>query len=341
MMNRFKAKQFLYRSTQILPFAAVGKFCPIKFIFPFYHTVSDEIPPHAKHLYRIVSVSQFKKDLEFLLKHFSPATFDDVKNFVASGKRQPKPSFFLSFDDGARECSDIVCPILKQKGIQAAFFINPAFIGNQILSHRHKISLILEKLASAPPSKLNEIARLLGINSGKAPAIYARIKSMTIRDIQTIDEVANFIGLDFGQYLHEKQPSMDWAQIGELQANGFLVGSHSYSHPEFYKLGEEEKETEITLAFRAIEENLNPPLKIFAFPFTDEKISDSFFDFIRSEGVEISFGTAGLKNDPQPGHIQRIAMDDGPLKSAEQIIRSEYAYYLLKSLFGKNSINRK
>lgn len=326
----------------MLPFSAVKSFSPVKFIFPFYHIISDKIPVHAKHLYRIVSASQFKKDLEFLLKHFSPATFDDVKNFVVSGKRQLKPSFFLSFDDGARECYEIVYPILKQKGIQAAFFINPEFVGNHKLFHRHKISLILEKLASTPPDSLGEIARLLGIGSGKVSSIYTRIKSMTIRDIQAIEEVANFIGLDFGQYLRENQPSMDWGQIRELQANGFLIGSHSFSHTEFYLLGEGEQKNQLSLANRSLDENIHPEERIFAFPFTDDKIADSFFDFIYNSGnAEISFGTSGLKNDPQPRHIQRIAMDDGRLGSAEQIIRSEYAYFLLKSFFGKNSINRK
>ena len=57
--------------------------------------------------------------------------------------------------------------------------------------------------------------------------------------------------------------------------------------------------------------------------------------------MEISFGTSGIKLDETQGHIHRIPMELSGFNGAEAIIRSEYFYYLGKSLFGKNLVKRR
>jgi len=55
--------------------------------------------------------------------------------------------------------------------------------------------------------------------------------------------------------------------------------------------------------------------------------------------MDMTFGTSGIKKETQPNHIHRIAMEDS-IKNAERIIREEYAYFCLKSIFGKNTTKR-
>jgi len=55
--------------------------------------------------------------------------------------------------------------------------------------------------------------------------------------------------------------------------------------------------------------------------------------------LDISFGCAGLKDDMFKQHFQRIPMEnDG--RTAENIIKFEYLYYILKKLAKKNAIKR-
>ena len=81
--------------------------------------------------------------------------------------------------------------------------------------------------------------------------------------------------------------------------------------------------------------------KLFAFPFTDHGVTKAFFENIFSDGkVDFSFGGAGIKKDIHPRQLQRIPME-GWNASAEQILKSEYLYYLLRAPLGKNATVRK
>jgi hypothetical protein len=80
--------------------------------------------------------------------------------------------------------------------------------------------------------------------------------------------------------------------------------------------------------------------KLFAFPFTDYGVSRAFFDRIFENGkVDFSFGGAGIKRDIHPRQFQRVPME-GWDATAEQILKSEYLYYLLRAPLGKNTILR-
>ena len=80
--------------------------------------------------------------------------------------------------------------------------------------------------------------------------------------------------------------------------------------------------------------------KIFAFPFTDYKITNAFFDKIEQNQIyDLSFGTSGLKTDLIKFNLQRIPMEINNL-SANEIIKTEYFYYFLKSFINKNIIKR-
>lgn len=309
-----------------------------KFIFPFYHLISDDQPDYIKNLYKAVSVKQFETDLEFLLKHYQPATTEDLIEFIRNHKKSSKPYFFLSFDDGMRECYDVVFPILKQKGIQAAFFINTAFVDNKELFYRHKISLIIEKVKAL--KAVPELNELICRKTNSQHELILQLNKLKYSEQELINKAGKLVGIDFNDYLKEHQPFMTLEQIRELQANGFLIGSHSHDHPKFWEIIETERKQQLIDSFDYIDQNLQPEIRAFAFPFTDYEIPASFFKFL-SEKIkpDITFGTAGIKKDTIANHIQRIPMDEN-LKPAKRIIREEYAYFGLKALFNKNIITR-
>jgi len=308
------------------------------FIFPFYHLISDDQPVHAENLYTPVSVQQFLRDLDFLLNNFLPASLDDVLEFIHTGKKTSKPCFYLSFDDGLRECYEIVYPVLQKKGLKAAFFINPAFTDNKELFFQQKISLIIDKIrrSGVPP----QLAEGTGSQEASKHRIIRKISSLDYPDKERIDQTGVMCGVNFQEYLKEKKPFMTLEQIRELQNEGFLIGSHSYDHPRFWKISEQEREQQLIKSFHFLEENIHPGIRAFAFPFSDIHIPASFFRFLtKTIHLDVSFGTAGIKRDASPNHLQRIPMDTCS-KPAERTVREEYAYFAVKKLFRKNTLNR-
>jgi peptidoglycan/xylan/chitin deacetylase (PgdA/CDA1 family) len=313
-----------------------------QFIFPFYHTVSNTEIPHIRNLYPVCTEKQFRSDLDFLLSKYQPATFTDVLNFVKNGRKSSKPYFFLSFDDGFAECATVIAPILKEKGIEAAFFVNPAFIDNPDFSHRQKISLIIEKMVTSNETKLEEIRQFVLIENSSVDFLVQALKKFTFKDEELIDKIATIFNLNFKQLAAQIKPYLTQEQLKKLHSEGFIIGSHGFDHSEFQLLTTEEMKQQVEKSFTYLESNLNIENRIFSFPFTDHEIPRSFFNYLQNKtNVVASFGTAGLKNDEVSNHIQRIPAELEGFDSARQIIRAEYFYYLAKVLAGKNQILRK
>lgn len=336
-MRQF-VKNLSYFLSKPLSLNFIRKLSGENFIFPFYHVVTDNPPAYIKNLYHTIPVSHFLNDLDFLLKNYKPATKQDLLNFIQNSKKSSTPYFFLSFDDGMRECYEVVYPILKQKGLEAAFFINPAFVDNKDLFYRHKINLIIEKIKESNFS--SELANILQLNSSSKKELIKKACQLSYSETEKINRACEISGVNIQDYLKNHNPFMTMEQIQELQDNGFIIGSHSYDHPKFWEITEGEMQGQLNKSLNFIDKYIQPTIRSFAFPFSDIEVPESFFRFIFEElELDMSFGTAGIKKDPQQNHIQRIPMDV-KLKSAERIIREEYAYFGIKSLFTKNTIIR-
>lgn len=104
-----------------IPFSILGKLTRTNLIIPYYHIVNDNEASHIKHLYGYKNIKQFKDDVDFLLKSYSPICLHDLLGNLKTGISLPKKAFLLTFDDGLREMHDVVAPILLEKGISAPF----------------------------------------------------------------------------------------------------------------------------------------------------------------------------------------------------------------------------
>jgi peptidoglycan/xylan/chitin deacetylase (PgdA/CDA1 family) len=285
------------------------------FIIPFYHVVSDEECPHIRHLYGYKSVKRFEEDIDYLARHYQPVGADALPDIVA-GKYKGKRIMLLTFDDGLRQMYDIVAPILLRKGIPAVFFLNTDFIDNKGLMFRYKASLAWDLVTDK--QKLTN----------------------AISDTQVMEQLTSVITDRFAVFLREYKPYMTTTQIQSLLSEGFTIGAHSSSHPYYEYLSLDEQLDETLGSLDILAKDFGITQRLFAFPFTDHGVSKSFFDRIFAEGkVDFSFGGAGIKNDVHPRQFQRIPME-GWSAGAEQTLKSEYLYYMLRGPLGRNTIQR-
>ena len=65
--------------------------------------ISDEEKLLVKHLYAYKNTNEFKKDMDYLLKHYAPVDLFDILDFVKYGRPLPEAAFLLTFDDGFRD----------------------------------------------------------------------------------------------------------------------------------------------------------------------------------------------------------------------------------------------
>lgn len=336
-------RNFLYPISQLFPLRLLIYLTGQKLILPSYHLVSDEDVPHIKHLYPVRDTITFKKDIEYLLKYYEPLSLNDIKEIITGDKILTKPSFYLTFDDGLKQISELVTPILNQYGLTATFFLNSAFIDNRDLMFRYKASLIIDSLINQKHSRatIQKAYELVNANEITIQSISASIKNVKYNHAYLLDQIAGILQIDFNEFLKNYKPYLEREQLNKLIAEGFTIGAHSIDHPEYRYISKEEQIRQTQESIQRVNEYFKPAIKTFAFPFNDTSVSKSFFETIFNKKIiDLSFGGAGLKKDSFKNHLQRIPMERTTY-SAEKVLKGEYLYYLLKAPLGKNYIRRR
>ena len=326
----------------IVPFSLLKKVMRTNLIIPLYHIVSNDEILHIKHLYGHKNIKQFKDDIDFLLKHFSPIDLFDLLKSLNSGSSLPKRSFLLTFDDGFREIYDVIAPIISEKGVPATFFINSAFIDNKNLCFQHKASILVEHFERSMSLGLRKkIREVLLNNEVEFNDIKSGILSITYRKKHLIDEIAQLMNVDFNDYLSKNNPYLTSDQINGLINDGFAIGAHSIDHPLYSLLSLEDQLYQTIESVKLIRERFCLDYSAFAFPHSDNMVSKKFFVELYNSGlVDVTFGTSGMIKDCVPNNLQRFSMEK-PLMPAERIIASQFARKFYRLITGRGKIKRR
>lgn len=316
-----------------LPFSQVKNISSMP-IIPLYHAVSEQPSVYVKHVGIWRSIEQFKADIAFLVKHYEPVSIEDI----FTGKSTKKIPFHLTFDDGLKECIDWVLPILEKEGIPATFFVNSAFVDNQALFYRFQASLIIEQGITNQETFISIQNWLRERQFSKSWEKH--LLAINYQNRESLEELAHLLGLDFNQQLKELPCYMTLNDLKSLQNKGFSIGAHSVDHPRYDTLCLEDQLQQTIDSLRFVQSKLKPTIRTFAFPFTDFRISQSFFkQLANSDCCDLSFGCAGLKKERINTHLQRIPFDEEEYTVKQKLTR-EYLYYLMKMPIRKNTFVR-
>lgn len=310
----------------------VANFIPGKTLFrgktpaflPFYHVVSNHNLLHIKN-YPFRNVNQFERELDYFLKYFKPVTLQEIKE-----QHTKRNIFHLSFDDGLKECAEIVAPLLLKKGIPATFFVNTAFVGNRQLFHKYKASLLVTEMQQTQDKFA---ARFLKENNTNEN----QLLSLSFQQQNILDELAEILHLNFADFLAKQQPYLSLAQLKDLQNMGFSIGAHSENHTEFWEISKEEQFKQVKKSVEWVAKNVQPELNVFSFPFTDDGVSEQLIQRLFDENIcDLTFGTAGLKYDKIPGHFQRYPVEiPGDFKPN---VKAEFVYFYLRKWINKATV---
>jgi peptidoglycan/xylan/chitin deacetylase (PgdA/CDA1 family) len=110
-----------------------------------------------------------------------------------------------------------------------------------------------------------------------------------------------------------QEPLCSWQDLGELQAAGVSIQSHSATHRGFSWLDASERERELLRSKQALEEILATRVEVFAFPYGDDKVDPAELEALfRRTGYRAAclFG-GGANRLPigDPYRLQRIAIE--------------------------------
>jgi peptidoglycan/xylan/chitin deacetylase (PgdA/CDA1 family) len=307
-------------------------------LLPLYHAVAAEAPAHLRHLYPVRTPAQFARDLDFLLAHFQPLTPAGLVALARDNRLPAEPSFLITFDDGLGSFATEAAPLLAERGLTAICFLNPAFVDNRALMHRCKASVLIDLFEQVPA-----LAQRPEVRRWRRPAAPGPLREelLGIRYPQRdrLDTLAQHLGVDWREWLANHQPYLSRKEIQRLAGEGFHFGAHSLDHPEYALLPPAEQQRQTRASVDWVAEQLAPELRLFALPFTDFGLPQSFFRELYAAGIDLSFGTAGLKRDTDVRHFQRVPFEVSEADAAT-LVKTELLYYLLKAPLGRNRIRR-
>lgn len=327
--TQFRA--FLRRTRDCLRFSLYHKTYKHLPIIPFYHTVSDSYLPHVRHLFRYRGVSEFESDLRLFSRHFK---FLSLSQFLESRESasRPKAGLLLTFDDGLRECYDIIHPILNRYDIPAVFFLTTDFLDNKELFYRHKASLLVEHINSTTSAKLlAAIAEKLNIeHTTHTNEITLKVLQLSFDQQELIDEIALMCEIDFAEFLHNNRPYLDTAQVIELASHGYDIGAHGLDHQWLNEITLDSQLAQIRGSTEFLTSLIEEPSRSFAFPFNGDGLSPEIFEKVLEDNmVDIMFGAGGVGTWDEPYYHRRFSME-GATKSARQILTKQYQSFAFR-----------
>lgn len=320
-------------------FSALLRISGLNLIAPFYHLVADGAPAHVEALYPVFSEKEFRNHLDFLSGHCRFIGAEQLLELAKGGEwKGSNPPAFLSFDDGLAECHRVIAPILLEKGIPAAFFVNTALLDSDRIFYRYIVSAIVSALKT---NKMNsafesEIRQLFPAHPGLSFNLSAALMKLGEEGEDKVDKLQKYLNLN----IKNTDVYMTSSQVKELAEKGFAIGSHGPDHRRLDLMDEAGQ-------LRQISEGLNDcaglfpqKLKLFSFPHHDYNIRTSLYNKIFSTGMaDLTFGTSGLKSDVYPYSIQRLAMER-PMKDIGNFLTREVTYYMIKKSVGRHKMKR-
>ena len=250
-----------------------------------------------------------------LKERFELPTHDQIVEFKPGSARPNRRCAAISFDDGLRECFDVVRPLLLEHRAPCTFYLITDAIDNRMLMFRNKASLCLERwntLAASERSALREsISREFDVSFHDDAAFLVWIDRLSAAQVKEMDALCEAAGVDVAAFLKTARPYMTRDQILQLHRDGFTIGAHTRTHPRLWEMSDpSEIDREIVESCAAIRDLTGQPRVPFAFPFNGLWMDRDRIDIIRKKCgfIDLVFDTNNLMKD-RDFMVNRIWVD--------------------------------
>jgi peptidoglycan/xylan/chitin deacetylase (PgdA/CDA1 family) len=323
-LPRFRAKLWV-KNTAVRcgVLRAAARFSEPRVVVLAYHSVVENPELTAKTIRTSQSRVSFESQMSALTRRFNLVSIEQVREFAAEGRRLPRWSAAVTFDDGFADNYDVVLPILSRYGIPATFYImvnavetgtppwyirlNFAFNTTAVAAWKHPENGRNLEIASAEGKKaaLNVAWDLGAARSGTAQE----------QLISRIEESLQVAPLDARSGV-----MMNWDQGRALKKAGHIIGGHTLSHPNLAQVSAAEARSEIWGCKQRLEQELGEPIHHFSYPHPalNPHWSPQTLQITREAGFRSAVLTtpgAVLPGD-QPLSLNRLA----PGKDSDQLM---------------------
>ena len=296
----------------LIPLAVYQRLSPRTLTGFFYHMISDQPVPHVQHLYPVKSSADFEHDIRWLKANTTLVGYDDLLAHAGGQRALPENAAFISFDDGFRECYDVVRPILLHYDVPCIFFLTTDWIDNRAFFFRSTISLLLDAFHQRPAEERHRLLQQFAATFNISPdenAWTRWLKDHKEADAGDLPEICRILNVDPQRFLREQQPYLTRSQILEMQREGFVFGAHTCNHTKMLHLSPEDQCAQILESVRIVADLTGKTQVPFAFPFSGEGVDRTMLQGLQEAHPEIGLIFDTKKLRLEPGIFHRIWAD--------------------------------
>jgi peptidoglycan/xylan/chitin deacetylase (PgdA/CDA1 family) len=247
-----------------------------------YHQVVEQFPSSYRRLNPAMLISRrmLEHHLDWIGRRFRFVSLDELGARLEEGSPFDEPVAAVTFDDGYRDVYDNAFPVLKHKGIPAAFFVVTDLIGTSRMQIYDKLHLLLARAYPAGRSAPDALAlRLRGLGIELPETCKASFMEwspvqamvMLLDGLPQADLHRVIAALEAEAGVVDRAPDdllpASWDMLAEMQRAGMTIGSHTKSHalltneplPKVYE--------EIRGSRQVLERKLGVPIEHVAYPY--------------------------------------------------------------------------
>lgn len=236
-----------------------------------YHRVVERLNLHPDVALPAMEIStaMLEKHLDWLGTHFDLVSVDDLPAKM-NRRARSKPIAAVTFDDGYMDVYGNAFPLLKRKGIPAAFFVVTDLVETEQAPVHDRLYAVLAK-----------------VHEDDAFAATQNILSSCDHDA-----VLRFIAsLDTGGEMSRRAAAalrpMTWDALAEMRDAGMTIGSHSRTHAFLTHETAGRVRQELRVSRMALQQRLGIRADCFAYP--GGGFNTAVVDAVREAGYRLAF----------------------------------------------------
>jgi len=238
-------------------------------IFMLHRMYTDAYPNRGG-----IRPEHLRRTLQYLVD--SGYAFISLERLISAlNKRQPLPprTVVFTMDDGYVDQAEVAAPIFLEYGCPVTFFVITGMLDRTLWPWDAKVSWIMET-TDRPRIETVLNGRPLTLDCSNAPS--RRRAKHLVHDLvraaraEAVPAIIGQFARDAGVVVPEQPPRrfqpMSWETARRLEGKGVRFAPHSVTHTTMSGLSPESLDTEIRNSWRALEKELDRPVKIFCYP---------------------------------------------------------------------------
>jgi peptidoglycan/xylan/chitin deacetylase (PgdA/CDA1 family) len=254
--------------------------------------------------------------LRWLKRRFQVVPLRTIVAGFAADEGSGREKVALTFDDGLRSNVTVAYPLLHRLALPATFFVCPGLVDRGGWLWTHETRARLSRLASearrelaqewrAPPDIEAFVQWMKTLGTGTRLRVEQRLREATPRFAPAPQE-------------REAYDLATWQELRRLDPAIVAIGSHSLTHPILPASSPAEVESEVRDSRRLLENALQRPVDLFAYPNGDaDPAAEACVRRYYRAAVTVVEGFIGRCADPH--RLPRLCAPPGVLRLARRI----------------------